>query len=395
MNILFLLKSLYVGGIEVVTTVLANKFVEEGHNVTIWCFLKSSTSLENKVNDRIHIYYGNGFQISPNNIHNLRNILIQNNIDIVINQKGLPFIPIITLKFASIGLKTKIISVYHSDPSANGRILNPDLRKPNRKTFIINNYQKIKYRATKYITSMSMEFVYHCSNKYILLSNNYINKFRDFTKLKHTQKISIIANPVTKYNNDFSFENAPKEKNIIFVGRIDNNKRIDRIIESWNLLYGKYPEWRLLFVGDGPQKEEAMRLGKKLNIKSEHIHFEGFTSPIPYYEKASILMLTSDFEGFPLVLTECMSFGVIPIVYGSFDAVYDIIDDNKDGYIIPYSKEKGFVAKDMADKLEFLMTNGDKRTEMALAAIEKSKKFSIDKIYNEWINVFNSLQVHR
>ena len=106
-------------------------------------------------------------------------------------------------------------------------------------------------------------------------------------------------------------------------------------------------------------------------------------------------MLTSDFEGFPLVLTECMSFGVIPIVYGSFDAVYDIIDDNKDGYIIPYSKEKGFVAKDMADKLEFLMTNGDKRTEMALAAIEKSKKFSIDKIYNEWINVFNSLQVHR
>lgn len=392
MNILFLLKSLYGGGIEVVTRVLANKFVKEGHNVTIWCFLKDSTSLENKVNEQIRIYYGNGFQISPNNILQLRKILIQNKIDIVINQKGLPFIPIITIKLASIGLKTKIISVYHSDPSANGRILSLDIRKPNRRSFLINNYQKIKYRAIKYITSMSMEFVYHCSNKYILLSNNYINKFRDFTKMTQIKKISIIANPVTKCNNDFSFENDKKEKNIIFVGRIDCNKRIDRIIESWNLLYGKYPKWHLLFVGDGPKKEEAMRLAKELNIKSENMHFEGFTSPIPYYEKASILLLTSDFEGFPLVLTECMSYGVIPIVYGSFNAVYDIIDDNKDGYIIPYSKEKGFVAKDMAEKIEFLINNDGKRNEMALAAIEKSKKFSIETIYKKWEELLLNLR---
>ena len=95
---------------------------------------------------------------------------------------------------------------------------------------------------------MSMEFVYHCSNKYILLSNNYINKFRDFTKMTQIKKISIIANPVTKCNNDFSFENDKKEKNIIFVGRIDCNKRIDRIIESWNLLYEKYPKWHLLHL---------------------------------------------------------------------------------------------------------------------------------------------------
>lgn len=54
------------------------------------------------------------------------------------------------------------------------------------------------------------------------------------------------------------------------------------------------------------------------------------------------MILTSEYEGFPLVLAEAMSFGVIPVVYGSYSAVYDIISDGVDGMILPYNK-KGMI----------------------------------------------------
>lgn len=98
-------------------------------------------------------------------------------------------------------------------------------------------------------------------------------------------------------------------------------------------------------------------------------------------------MLTSEFEGFPLVLAECMSFGVVPFVYQSFSAVDDIIEDGKDGVILPKS-DIGFDAEAMANKMAVVMNNQDKLCLMANAAIEKSKSFSLDTIVKQWEEEF-------
>ena len=124
-----------------------------------------------------------------------------------------------------------------------------------------------------------------------------------------------------------------------------------------------------------------------MTLELKHVSFEGFQAPRSYYERASILLLTSEFEGFPLVLAECMSFGVVPAVYGSYSAVYDIIEDGVDGIIIPKTDE-GFNSSVMAEKIMNLMNDSDKLNAMALAAIEKSKNYSIDIIYNQWMEVF-------
>ena len=126
------------------------------------------------------------------------------------------------------------------------------------------------------------------------------------------------------------------------------------------------------------------------DLELHHVHFEGFQSPRVYYERASILMLTSEFEGFPLVLAECMSFGVVPVVYGSYSAVYDIIDDDVNGLIISKANE-GFNAAIMAERIKNIIEDNNKRNKMALAAIEKSKNYSIDKIYDQWKVVFEKL----
>lgn len=81
---------------------------------------------------------------------------------------------------------------------------------------------------------------------------------------------------------------------------------------------------------------------KVIQLKLNNVLFEGFQSPLEYYKRASLLILTSEYEGFPLVLAEAMSFGVIPVVYGSYSAVYDIISDGVDGVILPYNK-KGMI----------------------------------------------------
>ena len=104
-------------------------------------------------------------------------------------------------------------------------------------------------------------------------------------------------------------------------------------------------------------------------------------------QNPSLCSLTSEFEGFPLVLAECMSFGVVPAVYGSYSAVYDIIEDAVDGVIVPKTEE-GFNSSEMAERIKCLMEDNIKLNSMALAAIEKSKNYSIDKIYDQWKVVF-------
>ena len=66
MNILFLLKSLDVGGVEIVTTMLANKFCQEGHHVVIWAFYRGVSSVEDRLYKNVHVVYGNGYEISKN-----------------------------------------------------------------------------------------------------------------------------------------------------------------------------------------------------------------------------------------------------------------------------------------------------------------------------------------
>lgn len=165
-------------------------------------------------------------------------------------------------------------------------------------------------------------------------------------------------------------------------------KRTYRVIDVWNLLENKYKDWHLTIVGEGPDRENLENHAKALNLK--RVSFEGFKDPVLYYKRASILMLTSDFEGFPLVLAESMSFGVVPVVYDSFAAIRDIIDNGKDGVIT--EKVNGqFNAEAMAKDVEKVINNCDSVKSMAYAAIEKSKNYSLNEIYKRWIVLLNSL----
>lgn len=389
MNILFLLKSFGIGGVEVVTAVLANKFVAEGHNVVLWAFYEDKLSLSERLDKRIKLLYGNGYDASRTNVTLLRKVLIDNLVQVVINQWGLPIVPIRVLNKATHGLGIKVISVYHNDPSANGRTKKIELMLERSDSLLNRTFLKLKLCVFRQITSASMRYVYRKSDRFMVLSESFITHFECFTGIKQHPKLIVQQNPITINTDNCDVDISAKSNEIVYVGRINHyQKRISRVIETWALIENEHPEWCLKIVGDGEDRSAVENLCTMLGL--QRVYFEGFQRPIEYYKRASILMLTSEYEGFGLVLVEGMSLGVIPVVYGSYSAVYDIIENGRNGLIIEAGSD-GFHAELMANALVKIMSNNNLRHKLAKNAVSKSKNYSIADVFKQWTFILNSL----
>ena len=87
-----------------------------------------------------------------------------------------------------------------------------------------------------------------------------------------------------------------------------------------------------------------------------------------------------------MVLIEAMQYGCVPIAYNSYTSLADILQNKKNGFIIP-----AFDRKEYIEKLEILMTNDVVRENMAKEGYESIKKFNHKYIANKWIELFNEV----
>lgn len=383
-----MLRTCEVGGIGVVTSTLANKFIEEGHHVVLASFLQPPAEMLAKFDKKVVVESLGAYTNNDEIVSNLRTLLISNKVDIIINQLGLPFLPCKVINKAKKGLNIKTIAFYHNSPDTNARIKDVEIALSETHNPLKKAMLYAKMFAFKQITSRSMKYVYQHTDLYMVLSPSFVKKFKEFTGITHPDHLQVLTNPVTIDSSSYDYSLSKKQKEIIYMGRIDyNQKRVYRVVDTWAKLELMFPDWKLTIVGDGTARKDIEKQVKEYGL--QRVSFEGFQQPKPYYERASILMLTSEYEGFPLVLAECMSFGVIPSVYNSYSAVCDIIDDGKDGIVLPYHKN-GYDANEAADMIANIMKDDGKREQMALAAIKKSKEYSVEKIYSEWERVFRS-----
>lgn len=385
MNILFYDKDFGPGGIAVVTETLASALQSRGYSATILVLSLPSDSLVQRLPKDIPLIVGKGIKYNKENVDLLRKILIEHKIDIVVNQQGLNPVPITILDKARKGLNVKVISVYHMQVNTNGRIISVQHKIDTCRFKFLLPFLNLEMRMVKWITAKAMRNVYNRSDLYEVLSPSFVPLFTEFTGIKNPKKLVVQTNPVTIQTPKYEIDTKIKKKEVLFVGRLDNmHKRPYRVVETWSFLENKYPDWGLTFVGDGPDREWLEDKVKSLGLR--HVSFVGFQNPVTYYKRASILMLTSDMEGFPLVLAECMSYGVVPVVYACYPAVYDIIEDNVNGIIIPH--KECFPAQETANRISSLIENKNKYFQMSLAAISKSQKYSLSMICKQWENNF-------
>tara|TARA_R110002126_G_scaffold90468_1_gene215637 strand:- start:11204 stop:12391 length:1188 start_codon:yes stop_codon:yes gene_type:complete len=393
-NILFVI-GLYpnYGGTEKVTTVLANAFVDCGHEVSIASFEQPHPELEQEeLNSSIQLLKLSYPVRQKSNLILLKNFIDTKNINVIINQWCLPYYVTALINKARKKRKCILISALHGVPDQNKRLLTILDHKNKSKNGIKRFFYSQAHTAMVYITGLNLKYVYKQSDQYIVLSKSFIETFLKLSRVKKNDKIRAIANPVT-IEAPLSYEHInknSKEKTILYVGRMDHaNKRVHRVVEAWEEIATKYTDWKLVLVGDGPEKNTLESYVK--NNRVERIVFEGFKkeAPTEYYKQASILLLTSDLEGFGLVVIEGMIYGVVPIVYGSYSAIYDIIEHGKSGYITPAPYQK----TNTIQQLEKLMTNKILRQKMSEAAHERAQYFSLETIVKEWENLFTEANI--
>jgi len=384
MNVLFIQKMFVEGGVSIFSAVLANKFLSEGHHVSIFAFGDADGEKESILSPDVHTYSGIGHEwFRWPNVTSLRSVVLAEAPDLIINNWGLPWKFITTIRLALVGVRNKPVvwSMYHNDPIANSKIIRFE-QKSAQNHGIAHVFTRLITRCIKILSALSFRYVYRLSDGYILLCESYVKEFCEFTGLRYSPKMWSQINPLTMQTGDFVLEPSAKQKELLYVGRLDPySKKVNRLLNVWRLLEKQYPDWRFTIVGDGPDKENLLRLTKSYELN--RISFEGRRRPDEYYKRASILCLCSDFEGFPLVIGEAMSLGCIPVVYDSFAAVYDMINDGIDGLIVP-KRKNGFSAETMVETLVEIMNNTDKRYRMMAAARKKSELFAIDIIYSQW-----------
>src|SRR5690606_8031553 len=201
---------------------------------------------------------------------------------------------------------------------------------------------------------------------------------------KYFQNIRVITNPITIQSEDIMAPLASKDA--LAVGRLTQQKGFDYLIEAWKIVSEKFPEWKLHIYGEGELKNELAKQIQINQLDEVVLLHEPVKNIEKIYEKSSLFILSSRFEGFVLSLLEAMSCG-IPVV--SFDCKYgptQLIENGKNGFLVPLPD-----TEKLAKQIIKVLEDEDLRNSMGKAAKETSKTYSVPAIMQKWEDLFLSL----
>jgi glycosyltransferase involved in cell wall biosynthesis len=176
------------------------------------------------------------------------------------------------------------------------------------------------------------------------------------------------------------------DKQLIGCGRLTSEKRFDRLIDAFLLIHKRHPAWSLTIAGEG---EMRPHLEKLIVERGPHLPIRlsgAFLDPRELFAGADLFALTSEFEGFPNVLTEAMAHGLPVVSFDCRSGPSEIVRDGVDGFLIP----DGDVPA-MAAALDKLMSDGDLRQDMGKNAQEISQRFSMKRILSLWDDLFDQV----
>lgn len=220
-----------------------------------------------------------------------------------------------------------------------------------------------------------------------------VRRFDKFVVLTHEDKgywgnlpnIEVIPNAAMQVSESCS---DVTDKRVIAVGRLDYQKGFDRLIEAWEWIQGtgKLTDWRLDIFGQGEWKEMLQRMIEEKGLQhSVQIHRP--TKQIgEEYVKSSLLVMSSHYEGFPMVMIESMACG-LPVV--SFDykcGPKDIIQHGINGLLVPEGDIKA-----LANAMMEMMTDEVYRKMLSRNAKKVVDTYSEEAVMRQWIRLFTSI----
>lgn len=211
----------------------------------------------------------------------------------------------------------------------------------------------------------------------VVLTENDANHWR-----KHSDHVSVIPNPVTLYPETVD-DIAKETGRIICVGRLNGQKRIDRLVSAFSQIANKYPDWHIDIFGEGDLKSDIQHLIDSCGLQERIILHDPTKTIYDEYKKSQFLVLSSEYEGRPLVLIEAMACGVPCVSFDCPSGPREIIDDGETGLLA----ENGNV-DDLAKKMEWMMSHDREREEMGKKARLAALVYKPSVIMKEWENLY-------
>jgi len=197
----------------------------------------------------------------------------------------------------------------------------------------------------------------------------------------------VIPNPVALPDGDVENEEDipcngyPK---IISVGSLYPIKGHDLLIEAFARLSGRHPEWRLVILGEGPERS-ALENQIEASGLSGRVALIGATRDVrTHLLHADLFVLPSRVEGFPNALTEAMVSGLPVVATDCGGAVDEIVRHGENGILVPCEDVDALAAA-----MDLLMSNPDERARLASRASEVLARYSFDHVLGLWEKVIS------
>ncbi len=310
MKILFCLGSMTKGGAERVVANLSNWLIKEHQvGIVVTPLDPSHYSLDSKIKymtlDGLQTNKKNKIRRNLERISKLNKYIKDFKPDIILTFLPEPSYRVLFLKPL---IKTKVITSIRNDP-------------------------KVEYK--NFIDRIIMKILYKRSDGFVFQTK----EAQEYFSSKIQQNSVIIPNPI---NPLFIVKpyGGKREKNIVTVGRLEEQKNHKLLINSFNIIKEKYKDYNILIYGSGSLEDELKSYVKKLKLENRVI-FKGESDNIKdEIYKSKMFVLSSDYEGMPNSLMEAMSLG-LPCI--STDCPCGgsrfLISNNKNGILVPVNDQ--------------------------------------------------------
>lgn len=363
MNVCFLLSDItHSGGIERVTSNLAQEFLrkEPRINVDIVSQFCSGNKLwYNFENCKLHYLTQKDFDDKPHSFKRLlkifantarvRNFFNNHKYDYIISQS---FPNTFLLYMAGISMKN-VIAVEH-----------------------------VYYGYYNRLVCMVRKIIYRSCLKVIALT--HLDK-KNYDKELGINKCCVIPNPVVV---DKYCKSNLNSKQAIAIGRLQYQKGFDILINIFQKVHIKYPEWIVNIYGDGNLKKDLECKIKECGL-SGVVNLKGRTTNIlQKIQESAFFILPSRFEGFGMVIAEAMTQGVPAISFDCPTGPSDIIRDKVDGLLVENQNQNA-----MYEAICYMIENQEERKKMGNNAYHNIKRFSGNEIAIKWFSLFEELKV--
>lgn len=191
-----------------------------------------------------------------------------------------------------------------------------------------------------------------------------------------------IGNPIPVLQDELPDN---RERLAIAVGRLTYQKHFDALIDIWSRIEPRHPDWRLAILGEGEDHPALETQIETLGL--QHVRLAGLQDDMDaWYRRASVMLMTSRFEGLPMVLLEAQNWGLPIVSYDCVTGPAEVVIDGCDGYLVDEEDEDRFV-----ERLDKMMSDDALRDEMSGNAMEDRKRFAMARIGNQWDELLASL----